>query len=134
MDTENGTFDTIDIKNDESSNNSCREDDSDSILQSQQQPQNIVDNQANNGNGFLEEEGDEEIFRSSISNSTMSEVTVSSSKVIKFMGGGRHPGQRIILISMDCSPCKQKNIARRKQIFFCISETNVINESRGCSY
>lgn len=76
LDTENGTFDTIDIKNNENSG-SCREEDFNNIPQSQQQPQTIND-KANN-NGFVEENDDDgdEIFRSSISNSTMSEATVS---------------------------------------------------------
>lgn len=76
------TFDTIDIKNDESSG-SCREEDFNNIPQSQQQPQTIND-KANN-NGFVEEEDGDEIFRSSISNSTMSEATVSLMKIF-FMG------------------------------------------------
>lgn len=84
LDTENGTFDTIDIKNDGNSS-SCRDEDLEDVLEQQQQsqqqhhqPQNISD-KANNGNGFLEENDDDgdEIFRSSISNSTMSEATVS---------------------------------------------------------
>lgn len=101
LDTENGTFDTIDIKNDESS----REEE-EHHQQNQQQPQNNIGDKANNsfGNGFLEENEDEgdEIFRSSISNSTMSEVTVSVFENILW-GGGRR-SRSTSLLSHDPFP------------------------------